>query len=320
MSLRYGRWCRSMSVLFVSVALPLVAKSSRAESISAGALSETLQVAEPVLVNVTLRLDEPFRKDIESSREAAEQSLRLKHRLVVELWADGQRVASAFIGGVSFLPSQDGCNEVNATVMGWFGVEKSEGGRSGFKFWMIPGKYRVIVAGVESGLEADAFFVEINPAAEPMAAELLTEGELDALALLYLQPEYGQSAVAAFERVASDYSETVHGQYARSALAIRTAVRARTHSERTDSKVDDVALAVELQAASSLFQEGHPMRTRTLFELARVFLRNQETERALAVARRAVSESTNASHRDASQELVDAIMRRSVAQTPTPSP
>lgn len=315
-----ARWYQLLRMFLTFVALLLVASTTRADSLSARATTDVLQVGEPIIVQVTLRLDQPYRRHVEDAREAAKQARRLKHSLVAELWDRDQRVASASIGGVSFVAAQDGCNELNATVMGWFGVEEPGEHRSRFRFWTDPGRFRVIVKGKESGLEAEGFSVDVTPAANPTAAQLLVAGELDALALLFLQHEHGEGAVAAFERLARDYPETVHAQYARIVLAIRAGAKARTRSHRLECEVELGALANELQAASAVFEEGHPLRSRALFELAHVLLRNKERDRAVDAARSALSESKEGGLCDAAKQLLDAIVRRSQAQTPLKNP
>ena len=83
----------------------------------------------------------------------------------------------------------------------------------------------------------------------------------------------------------------------------------------------EVALeASELQAASALFEEGHPLRSRALLELSHALLRNHERDRAVDAARSALGESKEGGLRRASKQLLDSIVSRTAAQTPPKNP
>ena len=92
-----ARWYNLRGLLFIMVGLLVVASTSRADSLSARPSADVVEVGEPIIMHVMLRLDEPYRRHVENAREAARQARRLKHRLVAELWDADKRVASAFI-------------------------------------------------------------------------------------------------------------------------------------------------------------------------------------------------------------------------------
>jgi len=294
--------------------------SARADSLSARPAKDVLEAAEPIILEVSLRLEQAYRPNVEDPPAAAKKAGGLTHRIAAELWDGEQRVASAFIGGVRFVPLEDAEHDLHATVMGWFGIEEPGGGRSRFTFWTVPGRFRVVVKGVESGLEAEGFTIEITRPAEPTAEQLLVSGALDALAVLLLQHKHGELAVPTLEHLADEFPDTVQGKYARGALAIRRAAKLRTALLTAGASTSRDNLAKELEDAAATFENGHPLRVRALLELAHALLGTNERDRAVETARQVLAEAQDGGLCEAAQQFLNEMVRPSESQSPAEGP
>jgi len=272
-----------------------------------------IEVGEPIVLDLVLRLENPLRTASNDPRQVTEEATRLKHHLVAELWNDTGRVATAFIGGTRFL-GEDGATEAMASIVGWFGNEEPAKPRSRFTFWPVPGDYHVMVKSEDGGLKASEFMLKIVPPRVPAATDGLVRDGLDALALLLLQHEYGASAVPAFESISREFPDTIPGQYARAALALREGIWSRRGLVQ-HSVVDAELLDTDLQKAAESFRQGHPYRTHALYERAWLLAGNGQTELAVEVARQVIKEARTADAKEGAQNLAGAVLRRTDDQT-----
>ena len=285
-----------------------------ADSLSAESVKDAYYLFEPVVLKVTLRLDEPFVRVGNDPGEASRQARRLRCKLIAELRDVRGPVSEAMLGGGSFDTCEDLGTRFEARTIGVFGEIMREQDEMVFRFWHTPGKYIVVVVDRDHGMVSnDIPITIIAPEGNGIpAAELFQSGGLPTLPALH-GLEYGERVQAVFERLANEYSDTVYGKYAKIGLLLRRIEQRRVDGIRAEPEaLRD--LATELRQAVTLFEAGHPLRSRALYYLAGV-------QRAPGVAgnpqqtiRQLLSETSDGQMTGMARQLLNDIIRQKQAK------
>jgi hypothetical protein len=256
------------------LSLPLIvitalgASRAGGDSLRARVYQDSYLLFEPLVVEVTLHLDEPFMPGMEDPYKALEQLRRLHRRLYVELRDnEGEKASKTLLCGAEFLPSEDRRSEFRTTGLA-FPQTPDRGGD--FVPWEGTGSFLLVVRDYEHRLESNAMPVSIRSPAgsEGQAAQIFRKGSPE-VAKALLQSDGGNSARGVLERLAHEYSDTLYGKYAFASLAlIRWNNTRREHNDKGGQEIWG-PVAEELAKAATAFEAPHPVRARVLFELAR---------------------------------------------------
>ncbi len=253
--------------IVVSILLEVLSGTvAQADSLVAAIPASSLELYEPIVLDLTLELSTPYVYGADPV-EATGQLRRIKHRLVAELREGDETLCSALLYGGQFAPLRDQQTEFHATVVGCLGIKRRNAARTECVFWDRPGNYILVVRDRDSALMSNAIAITITEPEERKPAHLFQTGGVDTLSLVLVQP-YGENAVPTFRTLAAKYPGTVYGKYARLALALRRAEALRSRRVKAAPGTYP-GLAKDLKEASTLFEPGHPLRSRALWHLAR---------------------------------------------------
>jgi hypothetical protein len=263
----HGSQLGSLSVPLIVVAALGVSRAW-GDSLTVGTYKDSYLLYEPLVVEVTLHLDDPFIPGMEDPREALEQLRRLRRRLYVELRDDkGEKMSKALVCGTEFLPSEEPRSEFRASGLA-FPQAPERGGD--FVPWEETGSFLLVVQDRERRLESNTISVSIRSPSrlETRASQIFREA-LPEAAKVMLEAESGNRSWAGLERLARDYPETVYGKYAIVSLAlVRWKETFKEHNNKGEAEVWG-PVAAELTKAATLFDGAHRLRERVLFDLAR---------------------------------------------------
>lgn len=240
-----------------------------ADSLTVELVKDTYYLFEPIIVNVTLHLEEPFVKVRDDPVEATRQDLRLRRHLYVQV-EDGQGTACEIWLGRVFHATESIQRDFQATIFVLVGTMMGpQRGESVFRFWKTPGNYTLVVVDRDNRLESKEVPITILAPEDDAitASELFQSGGLATWLGLYAG-EDGERAQPLFERLAREHPTTIYGKYARMALALLRADNLRNRRVKAEPGTYP-GLAKELKVVITLFEPGHPLRSRTLWHLAR---------------------------------------------------
>lgn len=246
------------------------------DSLTAESSKDTYYLFEPIVVNVRLHLDEPFVRVRDDPLEATRQRRRLRRNLDAEL-RDGQDVLCEAALSTKFDAREDHAMDLYSTGVGILGEMMRDGDDVVFRFWATAGDYTLVVLDRDHRLESNEVSISIvAPEGDAVpASELFRSGGLATVPAL-VGIEYGEKVRPVFEQLAKEHPDTVYGKYAKVGLALLHAEALRNRRVKAEPGTYP-ALAKDLKEAITLFEAGHPLRSRALWHLAR-------TQRAPTVA------------------------------------
>ena len=257
---------RGLSALVLAIST----MSADADSLTIALHRDTVLLYEPLVVQVTLTLDEPFIPNAQDPHEALKQLGRLRRRLYIELREPGaEKMSEGFLAYIAFPRAEEPTRGFRATGLGFLG--RDEQGGEGFAHWKNPGDYVVVVTDKENRLESNEIAVTLRTpkGTDLEAARIFQAGGLDAMNLIVQQEYSRKETLVGFQRLARDYSETPYGKYAMVSLAlIRWKNTFARHNVNGEASVW-IPVVAELKEAAKSFDGSHPLRGQALFQLAR---------------------------------------------------
>lgn len=250
------------------IQLTLFASGSTAcgQELIASLSRDSYELYEPVVVNMTLRFDDPPGMNADLVQEPILVQRQLPHRVVAELRDSDGVLAIAILGGGGFSPAFESSSVFRATFYGCFGTKVFMRDHVEFVFFDNEGSYTLVVRDRDNGWASEGIPIAFNRPANQQAADMFRKDGVDTI-LLLLDLELGAKAMNAFQTLAHDFSDTTYGKWSRLVLAMRAG--RGSYKPRGRAKPTNV-IERELVDALSVFPKGHPLRCRALLELVQV--------------------------------------------------
>ena len=291
-----GGW----TALFMALS---VIGSANGESLTVESLQETYFLLEPIVIKVTLHLDEPLRLVHDDPIEASRQHRELRRHLAVEFRNDDGLVYETRLGALSFLPWDDLATDVLACLLVMPGELIPEKNESRFRFWGSSGIYRVRVHDREHEMYSNDVLIRFNePGADAREAAQLFQAGGTGLLLALHGAERGVKARSLLENLAAAHGHTVYGKYARACLAVMRRPQGINQDDQ-DYAEGLAAAEADLKLVIASFRPAHTMRTRALIRLAELRMGSLREDDAAAVIEKLFRETADISMVRSAHEL-----------------
>jgi len=238
------------------------------DRIESSAYSPEYLLYEPTVFEVRLILDEPFVIDPDDPEESLRQLRRLHRRFDAILLRSGATVQEFWLTSPDFQREDAIDGRLCAQVMGFVGKSDKRG--QTFTHFEEPGIYEIVVRDLEHGVESQAVGVRLRaPVGDEIPAAQLFKKSFPGALMMILKQKADEKTIGCFERLASEYPETLYGKYAIVSLAlIRWKETFRERNIKGGAQVWG-PVAAELTKAAATFDGPHPLRGQALFDLAR---------------------------------------------------
>jgi len=276
---------------------------------------EKVLLYEPLVVEVTLNLEEPFRRTVDDPHEADRQLHRLRRRLYAVLKdADDEALCKGLIGCLAFTPTEEPTSEFEDTGLAFL---QSPNRKGGFLHSERTGTYTLVVRDRERGMESNAVPITIvAPRGEEVgAAEVFTQNSAK-VARAIIEPGAQGSVVPSLARLASEFPETPYGKYAIASLALRHfEVTMAEHNIKGGAAVWS-PIAAELRKAASRFTGRHPLREKVLLDLATAYAYAGDIVKSREAANALVSDFPNSKSTKEATQLLNELRRKRASDAP----
>jgi len=263
-----GMWITSLGVcLMLALSQAPAAQNANGDSLAANVYRKSFLLYEPLVVEVTLHLEEPFRPDVEDPHEAVRQLGRLRRRLDVELRDQhNETVRKGLLCDAEFLPTESPAHDFQAGGLAFLQGPDRKGE---FLHSELTGTFMMVIRDRGTKLESNALRITIVAPTEDatVAAQLFKDSFPGAL-MMILEQKADEKTLEHFERLASEYPETPYGKYALASLAL---IRwNNTRREQNDKGGQEIwgPVAADLAKAVGAFDGWHPLRGQALFRLS----------------------------------------------------
>lgn len=136
--------------------------STFGDSITVESLQDSYLLFEPIVLNMTLHLGEPFRSAQQRPQKASQQERRLERELVIQLRNGDSTLCETMMGTIRFAPTADEATEFHASTIHLIGTINIVHGReAAFVFWDTPGNFVLAVVDRDHQLESEGIPIGI---------------------------------------------------------------------------------------------------------------------------------------------------------------
>ncbi len=283
--------------------LTLIAPHANGDSLTANVCKESFLLYEPLAVEVTVHLEEPFRPGADDPREAARQLRRLRRRFDIVLQdPNNKMVCKGLLCGAEFVPTDGPASEFTTSGLA-FPQERDRGGD--FVHSEHTGAYTLLVRDREYGLESNPIAITVrNPGKTRREAAEFFRSSFPVALTAILEHEGSEETLRRFDHLAREFPDTPYGEYAIVSLALmqyKTTFAA--HNSGADPRVW-APVATELRKAASVFDGWHPLREKALLDLAVAYALADDIADSRRVAQTLISEFPNSKSAQKAAQLL----------------